>query len=118
MGAGAAILTTLRVLGVIAALAVVGLGAWGMLYHARKLQWTLTNRADIIMVHDVEVRGSVLLDAVNIPQDKEDAWQAFFDAVVNSQTRIWIAIAAVRTFTPSMGRLKLTPSRAASPLSP
>jgi hypothetical protein len=32
-----------------------------------------------------------------LEQGKEDQWRALFDAVVNSQVRIWVAIAGVRS---------------------
>lgn len=46
-------------------------------------------------IHDVEVRGDVILDLIRIDDAMETRWREFFDAVVDSQMRIWIAIGAV-----------------------
>ncbi|KAF2661777.1 hypothetical protein K491DRAFT_710610 [Lophiostoma macrostomum CBS 122681] len=76
-GWGNAVLAGLRSLVVVVALAVIGLGAF--------VEY---------MMHDIDVRGEGLLDIVPMNEDRKEAWRAFFDALVNSQIRIWIAIAA------------------------
>ncbi|KAF2878008.1 hypothetical protein BDV95DRAFT_600688 [Massariosphaeria phaeospora] len=78
MGTVTAVLTGLRLLVIFVAFGVIGLGAW--------IQHT---------IHDIEIRGSVVLELTQLePPQKEDAWRAFFTAVLDSQLRIWIAIAA------------------------
>ncbi|KAF2730889.1 hypothetical protein EJ04DRAFT_499695 [Polyplosphaeria fusca] len=75
MGAGQIVLAGLRTLVLLVALAVIGLGAW--------VQHT---------VHDVEVRGEVVIEMIAMPAAGKDKWQAFFDAVLGSEMRVWIAI--------------------------
>ncbi|KAF2711584.1 hypothetical protein K504DRAFT_489435 [Pleomassaria siparia CBS 279.74] len=77
MGAGTAVLLGLRVLVVLVAAAGIGLGAWA-----------LTIR------HDIEVRGSTVLNGLLLGSHKELPWRQFFEAAVGSQIRIWIAITA------------------------
>ncbi|KAF2031016.1 hypothetical protein EK21DRAFT_111466 [Setomelanomma holmii] len=78
MGAGMQVIMTLRVTALIGALAVVGLCAWTK-----------------IIIHDVEVRGIMVLSRADIdPGSPSDYWQAFFEAIMNGTTRIWISIAA------------------------
>jgi hypothetical protein len=50
-------------------------------------------------MHDIEVRGDGILNTVPMNEARRESWRAFFDALVNSQIRIWIAIAAVRAST-------------------
>lgn len=49
-----------------------------------------------MIIHDIEIRGSIILDMVTLPPASEDAWRSFFAAVLGSPIRVWIAIAAVR----------------------
>ncbi|KAF2115433.1 hypothetical protein BDV96DRAFT_646430 [Lophiotrema nucula] len=77
MAAGSLVLTVLRCLVLVFALGVVGLGAY--------IQHT---------VHDVEIRGNLILDIVRLPIQREAQWKAFFDVVLDSNMRIWVAIAA------------------------
>lgn len=100
MGAGNAVLIGLRGFAVLIALAVVGLGAWCTLCRLLPF-WdvvilVLTTPTAKVIIHDAEVRGDLVLDLAGLPADREEAWRSYIDDAVNSQTRIWIAIAAVR----------------------
>ncbi|KAF2267488.1 hypothetical protein CC78DRAFT_541720 [Lojkania enalia] len=75
MGFGVVVLSGLRTLAVAVALAVIGLGAW--------VQHT---------VHDVEIRGTVVVDVTRLSVDEDNKWLDFMDAVVDSQIQIWVAI--------------------------
>jgi hypothetical protein len=55
----------------------------------------LMSTAAKVIIHDMEVRGSVILDTVLLRPEAQEAWRQLFDAAVNSQIRIWVAIAAV-----------------------
>lgn len=46
-----------------------------------------------LIVHDVEVRGFVILNLANLASQDEDAvWRAFMRTAIDNQLRIWIAI--------------------------
>ncbi|KAF1945598.1 hypothetical protein EJ02DRAFT_509285 [Clathrospora elynae] len=76
MGRGKPIFMVLRVLSLIAALGVVGLGAWTK-----------------FIVHDVDVRGTAIIEMIRPEQSKEQYWRAYFTAVLNGVVRLWISIA-------------------------
>ncbi|KAF2676353.1 hypothetical protein K458DRAFT_410567 [Lentithecium fluviatile CBS 122367] len=77
MGAANIALMGMRVVVVLIGLAIVGLGAWAK-----------------VIIHDMEVRGNVILETVLLRPESQEAWRQLFDAAVNSQLRIWVAIAA------------------------
>jgi len=49
----------------------------------------------------MEIRGELILGSVLLRPDSQDAWRQIFDAAVTSQTRVWVAMATVRTTNPS-----------------
>ncbi|KAH7091338.1 hypothetical protein FB567DRAFT_272314 [Paraphoma chrysanthemicola] len=77
MGVGSKVLMGLRVIALVAALAVVGLGAWSK-----------------FIIHDVEIRGTSVLSQLQPKPNDADIWRVFFDAVANGTTRVWISIAS------------------------
>ncbi|KAF1979651.1 hypothetical protein BU23DRAFT_594859 [Bimuria novae-zelandiae CBS 107.79] len=71
------LLALVRVLVVVIALGVVGLGAFAK-----------------ILIHDIEVRGNLIVNLTNMDSQGEDAaWRAFIRTAVGNQLRIWVAIA-------------------------
>lgn len=56
----------------------------------------LTRIAAKVLIHDIEIRGPAILDTVLLRPEAEDVWRLFFEAAMTSQTRILVAIAAVR----------------------
>lgn len=103
MDCGKFILTGLRVVQIVLAAAVIGLGSWGeLLSNTGK-----ASESEMLMVeqvthtiHDIEIRGDVILRTTT-PLDpcQRDAWTTFFSILTGSQTRIWIAIAGVGSHT-------------------
>lgn len=53
------------------------------------------NSSAKIIVHDVEVRGDTVVEAVQISEDDLRVWRQYFTAVLESTMRIWISIAGV-----------------------
>ena len=56
----------------------------------------LTRPVAKVIIHDMEIRGNAILEAVLLRPEAQQAWRQLFDSAVNSQLRIWVAIAAVR----------------------
>lgn len=77
MGAVSVVLLVVRVMVMVAALAIVGLSAWAK-----------------ILIHDMEVRGESILSAVLLRPEAQDAWRKLFEDAVTSQLRIWVTMAA------------------------
>ena len=100
MGKGTAVLAGLRVLAVLVAGAGIGLGAWGTyltnIFQAQMKKRLTVGYIALTIVHDVDSRGISVLNSLSLEAEKDMLWRRFFNAAVNSQTRIWIAIGAVR----------------------
>jgi len=78
MGFSRGFLMVSRVLAVIVALSVVGLGAWSK-----------------VIIHDIDIRGIAILETVRPePQSAEEYWHSYFSAVLGGVVRIWISIGA------------------------
>jgi hypothetical protein len=75
MDFGKFLLTGLRVLQIVLAAAVIGLASW------------VTHT-----IHDIEIRGGVILRVTPLDARQREAWTTFFSVLIGSQTRIWIAI--------------------------
>ncbi|RAR01457.1 PC4-like protein [Stemphylium lycopersici] len=76
MGYGKSILLSLRVLALIIALGVAGLGAWTK-----------------SIVRDIEVRGNAVVDDVEPEsQEMKQLWRQFFATVLDEEVKIWISI--------------------------
>jgi hypothetical protein len=97
-----ACLVAFRVLAVLVAGAGIGLGAWCMYTFTIAPSFEELKLTDVCsaltIVHDVEMRGSIVLNSLILEAEEEARWRRFFDTVINSQTRIWITIAAVSSF--------------------
>ncbi|KAF2195857.1 hypothetical protein K469DRAFT_19903 [Zopfia rhizophila CBS 207.26] len=76
MGCGGFLLTGLRVLAILGAAGVIGLGAW-----------------DKALIHDVEIRGFAILDALQLETQIESDWREFIDVALASVLRVWVTIA-------------------------
>jgi hypothetical protein len=50
----------------------------------------------LTIVNDIDSRGISVLSSLSLEAEKDILWRRFFNAAVNSQTRIWVAIGAVR----------------------
>lgn len=69
---------TLRVLVVIVAMVLGGLGAWTK-----------------VILHDIDIRGVAVLESVGLESSSDEQfWRNFFDTVLGGIPKIWIAIAA------------------------
>ncbi|KAH8696971.1 hypothetical protein GQ44DRAFT_633618 [Phaeosphaeriaceae sp. PMI808] len=77
MGAGAKVILVLRVIALVAALAIVGLGAWSK-----------------FIIHDVEIRGTAVLRTLQLDTAVAANWRSFFKVATDGTMRIWISIAA------------------------
>ncbi|KAF1836396.1 hypothetical protein BDW02DRAFT_521314 [Decorospora gaudefroyi] len=77
MGKTKTILLALRVLALVVALAVVGVSAWTK-----------------YIVHDIDARGTAILETVRLGSQSTELWQEYYSVVVNGVIRIWISIAA------------------------
>jgi hypothetical protein len=100
MGAGSKVIIVLRVLALIAALAVVGLGVWCKnLRFERVCNMLIVSTAKFIL-HDVEIRGGAVLQRLQPEPLTAQQWQDFFSAATNGSTRLWIALVAVRIANP------------------
>ena len=61
--------------------------------HRQSLPYTDSLPVEYIM-HDISIRGEGLLNLVPMTTQRQEAWRTLFSALTNSQSRIWIAIAA------------------------
>jgi hypothetical protein len=50
----------------------------------------------MVIAQDVQARGPAVLQRIQPEASITQQWRAFFVAVVNSVTRVWLLIAAVR----------------------
>lgn len=76
MGAATIAVMVMRMLVVVISLAIVGMSAWAK-----------------VIIHDMEIRGNVILESILLRPEAQEAWRQLFDSAVNSQTRIWVTIA-------------------------
>lgn len=101
MGRGKVPLIAVRVLALVFALGVVGVGAWCMqsLTSTMISAIVLTFVIAKFIIHDVEIRGTAIIELIRPPQTTEQYWRDYFTTVLNGVTRIWISIAAVSSLS-------------------
>jgi hypothetical protein len=95
MGAGTMTVIGLRIIALIAALVVVGLGAWCKGARFDHVCNVLTILIAKFIIHDVEIRGGAVLQRLQPEALTAQQWRDFFTAATTGTTRIWIAIVGV-----------------------
>ncbi|KAG9190354.1 hypothetical protein G6011_08442 [Alternaria panax] len=77
MGHGKSILLSLRVLALVVALGVLGLGAWSQ-----------------VIIRDINGRGAGILEMVQSEPQMVQLWRDYSDTVQNGAVKVWISIAS------------------------
>jgi hypothetical protein len=95
MGAGTKVVMVLRVIALIAALAVVGLGAWCKGLRLNGICKILTVFTAKFILHDVDMRGGSVLQRLQPEAVTAQQWRDFFTAATNGSIRLWISLVAV-----------------------
>jgi hypothetical protein len=95
MGAGTKALIGLRIVALIAALAVVGLGAWCKNARFHDFCKVLTALPAKFIIHDLEIRGGAVIQRLQPEAVTAQQWRDFFIAATAGTTRIWITIVGV-----------------------
>jgi NADPH-dependent 7-cyano-7-deazaguanine reductase QueF-like protein len=52
-------------------------------------------------MHDVDVRGTAILQIAQLPPQGLQIWRAYFSSILSGVVRMWISIAAVRILASS-----------------
>jgi hypothetical protein len=55
-------------------------------------------------MHDIEIRGSAILEITRLAPQSLETWREYFSTVLSGVVRIRISIAAVRTLTSLLKR--------------
>jgi hypothetical protein len=97
MGAGKIVLMGLRVIALLGTLVVVGLSVWCKTTCIGKTSANANNCTAKFIEHNIEMRGSAVLQRLKPEELVAQEWREFFVQATSGTTRIWITIVAVRT---------------------
>jgi hypothetical protein len=96
MGAGRIVLIGLRVIALLGTLVVIGLSVWCKTTRIRKICANANACTAKFVEHDIEMRGSAVLQRLKPEELVAQEWREFFVQATSGTTRIWITIVAVR----------------------